>query len=288
MALGAAFLVLQHFKIYIFGQDGDGGTGNRISVRTADVVAAADPPHSGRPSVSASKKARSTGNYSIRNIAVEYPLLAKLAEDGDQTASRTLFHDLTRCRVAPRTRDDLDRGIADLRQRATEDLGLKEGADTSAAYLQANFELCNGVSDQQLASRAKWNALLAASGDSDARLRFAFINIPDEPQRADYSEEVAVYASTAHQYLNDEIEAGNADALLSTSLAYSRPNVVGQHSAFPEDDELAYQYLFAFSLSPGNQEPQLAQLAKLESKLSGEQIQQAQQAGSELYKQCCS
>jgi hypothetical protein len=240
--------------------------------------------------------------YRTSHLASEFPRLAGLADQGDLVAARTLLKHLQRCQLAPKNVQELQKYGRKLRDPNYPYASNPENAARMFEDKRALLDHCGELSDEQRDSVAKWSGQLAAAGDSKARLEFPFIAQPRDWERNDFNEQQAAFVETARNYLNEEIALGNAEALGVMAHAYMPPVISGQATPFELDQTMAYRYFYAYALTPegaptgriimpsGEQITDIPGgiLARMESRLSAEQIAHEREAALRIVQQCCS
>ena len=228
--------------------------------------------------------------YAVARVADDYAGLAQRADDGDMVAARTLSRSLLACNMAPKSADDL-RILAESARDGKHDYSWwPAGAEAYVEHQTQLYQRCGSLSDSQLGSRSRWIELLAAAGDSEARVQYPFTNQPNDPHRIDTGADKREFVRVAQGYLQSEIEAGNASALSAMALAYSRPVLVGQESPFGVDTSRAYIYRYAYALT---EEGRLyassleTSLARLEKDLDPQEVSNLRRQAETIYQQCC-
>jgi hypothetical protein len=248
--------------------------------------------HALRVDSAASKvPAKHVSVYKIKNLASEFSKLASAADKGDLIASRTLYRTLQDCRVAPKNAKSLEDLRKNIQDKKSYYESLPGGAEEYLLSQTAQYNRCGEPSADQSKSLARWAAQLADAGDSEARIEFAMIAQPMDFHDADYDEQRSKFVDKAKNYINEEIDSGNAGALLAMALGYMPPIVDGNSTPFQVNPFLAYEYYYAYAMSseasPYSQSVTNI-LAKLEGQLSPQQVEEGRSAGASIFSHCCS
>jgi hypothetical protein len=231
--------------------------------------------------------AREGQRYQVNNLSLEFASLAKQAMEGDLLAARTLFEDLERCSHAARTRQRLDNKIAyhhrDLAQAKNSNAPRRVMSEASIAGILDEYRHCAQVTDEQLASRARWGKQLAEVGDTMARLQYQDYAKPKDVWALDYNERYEQYKKQAWQYLEMELAVGNSAALAQMGTYYTG------YAAGDRDSFKHYMYLYAFAQRPDLHPYHFAYkgMETASRYLTPEQIREAERQGLALYQQCC-
>jgi len=227
--------------------------------------------------------------YPITNLGTEFSTLAEKAQSGDVIAARTLSQALQVCAHVPKTFEELD--------SATATANSPNLAPNWAAILQNGledkrrlFNQCAGTTADEVATQGKWLGLLAAAGDSTARLEYVSGSRPTDFMAADYDQRLAQFKQNAAQYIQDEISSGNPAGLLTMGLQYydSPVKIDGVVPLYSSDNTKAYSYFYAYSLADSSNQSVISILASLQNQLSAAQIQEATGTGTAIFNQCCS
>jgi hypothetical protein len=222
----------------------------------------------------------------ITNLAVEFSALAARAGNGDIIAARTLFRGLTTCQGAPLS----DRALKRFEDKVENPDYLFYGTEEGRQNLErarSQYRHCNGLTRDQINSKPRWSAQLAEAGDSQARLEYMYLNAPTDIDMKGYPERVEAFRNRAMGYLNAEIESGNPQGLLAMANSHMPSVVQGQSSAFAPDPAVAYANYYAYGLTSNPQIDVAGLLARLETELTPEQIQQARSSGTAIFEHCC-
>jgi hypothetical protein len=231
--------------------------------------------------------------YRVRNLVAEYKELAALARDGDVNAARALLDTTVECQIAPR-------GILDLEklQARLDDPGNTRYASMDAESRQSIYDehlelyrRCLNISQVALDSFPEWALIVAESGDREARVNYAMLGKPRDLADPDVQKKNVEFIERAKGYLNEEIARGNAEALMTMAVAYMPPVFSGHYTPFVIDPAEAYKYYYAFGQTEDGRsvyaDTVAGNLAKLEEKLSEDQIRFAREEGSKIYEMCC-
>jgi hypothetical protein len=229
--------------------------------------------------------------YKVDNLAMEYRKFASSAGNGDLVAARTLYKSLQVCESAPKDEAALSDLSAKTKDPNSIFSQLPGGTDRYLSYQRSLLNHCGVLSNEQRDFLTKWTSQLAEAGDSDARIKFARIAQPKDFEKIDFQEKRSAFIERAKRYLDDEIDSGDATALSAMAQAYMRPIINGNTTPFEVDPAMAYQYYYAYGMT--SEAAPYAQsitniLARLESQLSAEQINEARDKGLEIYNSCCS
>jgi hypothetical protein len=227
--------------------------------------------------------------YPVANLAADYDRLAAMADAGDQVAARTLLRTLGMCRSAPGSRDALNVLGAHLHDAAYVYENLPGGADAFFEFQKMLFEKCGENSPAHFDGRRKWASILAEAGDSAARIEFAVLGQPsgDDVVRRDYQDEWQQFRTRAREYLGEEIDDGNRDALLAMANGYMPSTSANHSSTFTPDAASAYAYYYAYAQDQDRAEAVVGILARLELELSSAALDHARAEGEQVYAKCC-
>jgi hypothetical protein len=221
--------------------------------------------------------------YPVTNLALQYDSLLQAANQGDDVAARTLRRALKTCPpTLPRNETELaqiragiDAGTYSTFRRPSEP--PIDGHNRLAAYLSR----CGMVPAEAYELQFPLLARLAEAGDSDARLEYPFARemiSSRSPRAAEYRSE---HARLALQYLESELIAGNPLALHAMARSY-REGVLR-----PRDPVLAYTYVYAATLAPGDHRVLNEHMAGHAAGLTSDQIEEARRQASMIYTNCC-
>ena len=229
-----------------------------------------------RPARSA--PARRTVELDAVPLAVAFHPLAQRAERGDEQAMRMLSQRLGACRYAERNAGSHQARLAENLRVARVD-GHDEETLVRAAQLSGR---CVGVTDEMLATLTKWTALLAESGDRNARLQYQNLARPD-PRDPQFREKLPEVAANAREYLDQLLAEGDPGALLAYQHYYSSNQLV------PRDPFRAYAHGHAYVqlADPPTTHASRHGLAAAARQLSPQEIQLAERQGAALIQRCC-
>jgi hypothetical protein len=233
---------------------------------------------------------KSGETYAVGRLADDFPRLAAQADNGDMVAARTLSRSLLACNSAPSSADAV-RLLAESARDGLHDYSWwPGGAEDYVEHQKQLYQRCGALSASRLGSRSRWIEMLAVAGDSEARVQYAVTNIPNDPYRIDSQADRREFVRRAEGYLQSEIDAGNARALLAMAQAYSRPPIVGAESSFGIDPSRAYMYRYAYALT---EEGALYAssgetiLARLEKDMDPQEVSILRNQAESIYQQCC-
>jgi hypothetical protein len=223
---------------------------------------------------------RAGERYAVSNLSIEFADLSKRAAEGDLAAARTLFEELQAC--APATARSPQAAMALMeRHVARRRQGEHRGADGSIVMARAMLQRCSGITDEQLATRARWGERLASAGDRLARLQYVDYAVPSATS-PDYPQRLAEAAARARSFLDPLVASGDAQALFAYGHYWNANRLV------PRDPYRAYVHLHAYALAGiPEAHPAFSQLAALGTQLSAEERSTAEREGLALYTKCC-
>lgn len=106
-------------------------------------------------------------------LAEDYDRLANAAENGDAAAARWLFRGLRSCVGGFLDLEKMNSSIAEMHKTGhltypdgkVQDVGIGQQAVWSEEVLRDQFQSCDGLSNDQINSRAAWLELAATEGD---------------------------------------------------------------------------------------------------------------------------
>jgi hypothetical protein len=228
--------------------------------------------------------------YDVKNLAAEFSTLSARAEKGDLAASRTLYRSLVACARAPKSEAEL-KGLQDAADSEVTSKGAPGHLSDRFNTAYSLWSHCGSLTLDQQDQVRKFVGQLADAGDKQARLEYPMAANPTDFGNADYQQQKQEFVERAKSYLNEEIDSGNDTALLSMALGYMQPVIQGKYVPFNVDPYLAYEYFYAYGLSPTGQQKGdsvPSTLARLESQLDPQQIQEARNAAENIVKGCCS
>ena len=214
-----------------------------------------------------------------RPLSAGFYLFAQQAERGDTEAMQLLFHELGRCRSAPRSGSGMLEDAQRIRRRAEAE---GKDAEHSLSQMQKAARRCAGITDAMLATHSRWGSMLAERGDTLARLQFQEFAKPD-PLDPEYAERLTDVSQRARSYLDDLLEQGEPAAL----FAYQQ--LLGSNRLMPRDAFGAYMHGFAFTqvASPPPGHAAWHGLQSAAARLTPEQVQLAERQGMALLNRCC-
>jgi hypothetical protein len=220
-------------------------------------------------------------NERLDNFVRDFARLQAEAEAGSIEAMKSLYKGLHPCRHQPTSQVEIDEIIA-----------MDEGegeidprrVQASRAFMERVASRCRSLGPDIEAQQYKWLRAAAGLGDRDARLDYVRLGSPSGPIRPGYAERRLEYRRLAEEYLQQEIAAGNAEALLVASDSYGsarlrRPNPMEQ-----------YAYLYAYSLADADAVlmPYVYRsLAEMRAQMNESVLSQASALGEQIYSNCC-
>jgi hypothetical protein len=220
--------------------------------------------------------------YRVTNLQVQYHDLVRKASSGDLVAARTLADALMACKPVPRS-------PRALQERLTK---VRDGKLVSnIAIEQALAARCGELTNDEIATRSDWIALLAEAGDSAARLAYPFSSQPRNVESSSYAEDVRAFRENAERMLQEEIEKGSTDALSVMARAHLHPIIKGVTAPFEPNEAKAYAYYYAMlrTLNPSDSRAGEIRrtLQRLEGSLGPDVVARAEEEGYALYRRCC-
>jgi hypothetical protein len=231
--------------------------------------------------------ARPGERYRVNNLSLEFASLAKQAGEGDLVAARTLFESLERCAHAPRDPEQLRRELKyharDLNRPRNPDQPYDAGSEASIAMNLEAYRRCSGVTDEHIASRARWGTQLAEAGDWAARVQYQEFGYPTKYWEDDYEQQLKDYRDQSWRYLDQRLQSRHVDALAHFGHFYMA------NKATPRDYFKAYVYMYAYVQQPGLSayDSNYMGLRTASNHLTPDQIAEAERQGRALYLQCC-
>jgi len=220
--------------------------------------------------------------YEVSNLGAQFEYLAAAAAGGDIKAIRTLYRALKACPATlprdpvelQRVQDSIDSGTR------SEYLGPRESPETGHARLAALRSRCGFVSPLAYERMYDYLIVLADAGDSGARLDFPFRDEYIDWRSPDATRQRQEHASRSLNYLELELAAGNLDALAAISRTFRDGQIR------PRDSILAYAYLYAATLGPGEHRVRMDTLQGMRSRMTPEQLEQATTQALQIFSTC--
>lgn len=265
-----------------FDKNDSGNLAERVSPRSSTAAATA-PDARITATLQRRMQAEPGLAYEVTNLAVQQESLLRAAQDGDLVAARTLHRALRTCPpFMPRNESELEQ----LRNQI--DLGARsnfrrtgEPAEQGHSRLNAYMNTCgflpSALQDQEYSLIAQ----LAEAGDSDARLEFPFLADRIDGRAPNASAVREAHPQLALHYLETELASGNALALRAMARSYQ------EGVLHRRDPVMAYAYLYAATLAPGDHRVLLETLPARAASLSADQLASAQRLAQEIYQRCC-
>jgi hypothetical protein len=242
----------------------------------------------GRAVVISAFAARDGERYQVNNLSLEFASLAKQAAAGDLMAARTLFESLERCdsgsaREHRWLEHNINSHLRDLAKGKPETGPRRVMHEASIANAIEAYRRCAGVTDEQLATRGRWNTQLAEAGDIPARFRFMDYGRPTENWREDHQQRLEQFKQQAWRYLEIELQAGNPLALEHMGHYYANPRITQR------DPFKMYMYWYAYAQTPETPAHMSTYMGlnTAAASLTAEQIAEAERQGRALYERCC-
>ncbi len=271
----------------------------KVATTAANAILADAATAGAKSSASFPAHAPSKPEYAVRSLDSDFARLKAMSDAGDLDAARALVASLKRCRDSGAPEIQLRRARRHL--ATASDPARKQELESVIAHEQRIVDLCGGNAvdyTDQLPGIAR---RLAESGDSKARIEYLWDGQSSDYLAENFDEERANFRADAKRYLEAEIDAGNADALLAMAQGYMPTVVSGRATPFDADPNTAYTYYYAYAmlhppepnvvqyLPDGTQQVDSsleAALTRFESRLTPEQIAAAREQAARLA-QCC-
>lgn len=211
-------------------------------------------------------------------VATAYPSLAQRAENGDKSAAKTLYKATVGCDDAPMTEATLHKRLS-----IVENNVVSNAPDVARTILvqqaRDGFSRCKWFSEKQVDSTWHWLDLAVTAEDSEL-LSDYYLRRPDFPKNLEGQLERKEYIDKLVRLLSESADRGESASLRWLSDIYDRGLLTEQ------DSVLAYAYMKAYvDRSQGNTEITAArneQLARMGSKLSSDDMKQAEQLVAQL------
>jgi hypothetical protein len=246
--------VLAAWLGYVAGARGDASPASASSPKTASSPRA-------EPTTAAKTPSPETPG-APRKLATEFADLAQRANDGDGDAAKQLARDLGRCAHTYVLESTVRLTEAAITHRAVSPsirIESNEGSDRARERLEhfrdelaSAQALCDGVTRDQVKSRAHWLYLAGLAGDAESALTYgtgAFIY----DDLLGQLEQIPPWRGRAEGMLQRALEGGEERALLSLARGHDparEANDAGEPS-FAPDPVAAYAYYTAMSLLSG-------------------------------------
>lgn len=198
--------------------------------------------------------------------------LVPRAERGDAEAAYQLFIKINDCKWALE-------GSSSASSTADESVKAAEAAWLTETL--AKLEDCDGLTEDQINSRAKWLTIAADGGDPLAQLTYSISSeliLGDASQMMANPRAVEDFKAKSLRFLLALADRGNVSAILRLRTAYSAGILV------PQDRVRAYAYSYLATLITGTGQNITQSLG---DSLTPEQIHQGQQIAITLHRRCC-
>lgn len=210
-------------------------------------------------------------------LAKDYAALAEKANNGDANAALELYEGIKLCVGVPVT----EQAMQDYRDQLATDYKLDSPQYArSLSFMTRQYQGCSQFSTEQLGSYKNWLATAAKLGNDDAKVKFILEGPPNNPDS--YYRDVREYQADAERYINEELSAGNAEALFAASVGY------GKDGSLNPDPVKQYAYLYAYVLAKNNTQGVINDwLQKLGGLLSPSDLSAASTQGENIYRSCC-
>jgi hypothetical protein len=191
------------------------------------------------------------------------PDLLKRASGPNPSADAALaaFYALNACRYILQSPDHADTGLT-----------------------RPNLQDCAGITEKDWADAARLLKLAADLGNERAQLAYARKEPLSDKKLEDFvqkPEELVEFRNNANRYLLAASEAGNLDAMWFLSESLRTGDLMEANLA------AAYQYKYAISRAGGYPHTINAELARLESQLTPEQVAAARESADKFLARCC-
>jgi hypothetical protein len=201
------------------------------------------------------------------------------AKAGDLDAMKALYRGLQTCRGQPISQVEIDERIALMAGQAGSDPARVQN---SRAFMQRMADRCGRLGSDLETQQYVWLRAAAEKGEAQARLDYVALGKPSGPIRAGYAQRELEYQKRAEQYLQEEIAAGNAQALLTAAHSYGPERLRAPN---PTEE---YAYLYAYTLAVEAAAPTYFEsLRVMRERMSTDAIAQANALGEEIYTRCC-
>jgi len=216
----------------------------------------------------------------LQRILGDYPNLVARANGGDAAAAMQLYEGMRWCSQSPRTPASLD----DFIQQAAVDFADNPDWYPGAVQLWTDtYEACNPFPQSQVDAWRHWLTLAAAAGNEQAKRAYIADGKPDDRRSDTYLKDTRDYVATARRYLDEEIDAGNVDALLLASANYGPAG----NGIYDSNIRQEYTYLYAYCLARECHGVEVSRLTQLAAALRPSDLAAANARGEAIYRQCC-
>lgn len=187
-------------------------------------------------------------NDAVLNVPAQFNGWVQRMRAGDLDAARILWHALLVCSrfgsapYSPESYAEMRQLIDDRSESAGPAETMRDRARLSIAYGR-----CGNVSQEQRALAVEALLLLAESGDSRARLDFAWHGIPDTSRSspATAAQKASDYHRKAVEFLQAEASLGNPDAFMALAYQHMPAGSDVPPNLFPADSIQALAYSLA-------------------------------------------